>query len=534
MSPRRSFWDLFNEIPREPARGRSALDLFNAADEAEDAPDSRPPCALAFDEEFVFWAMANLPVSQAVKHFLICGAVGAGKTSTIELFLQSIAERFRAGRRPPEQLIVFDAKRDILPLLAGMGLRPGAPNVWLLNPFDERSAIWDIAETANEPAMARYVASLLVPEEQQATSPFFASAARDLVVYAMWGLQRHLGTRWTFRDLLCALDSKQHIRAVTAWHPRAARLAGAILDDTRHAFGVLATLTTKLSRFEEIAALWHSRPEAPRFSVSEFLQRPGVLVLGHDPVLTESLWPINAIVLKALTDEILRGPDTRRPRHWFVLDEFRAMRNVDCIHDLLNRGRSKGASVLLGLQSTEGLIDVYKEHRAADILSACAYKTFLHLGDPKTAAWAEQYFGQVRRHEPVITHSYGSKSGSSTSNAEGLQDRPLFLASYFLNLPFAEPGGPYKAVSDVPWLGATVITELPFDNLNACRQPPDRTVPVFVPHPNPADQTLPEWTPEEEAFHGFKKPRKKKQQSPKQERKPLPKRDRNPDPPLTP
>ena len=73
--------------------------------------------------------------------------------------------------------------------------------------------------------------------------------------------------------------------------------------------------------------------------------------MDNDPVLKESIWPINALLLKALTQEILRGPNSSQPRHWFVLDEFRAMENVDCVHDLLNRGRSKGASVLLGIQS---------------------------------------------------------------------------------------------------------------------------------------------------------------------------------------
>jgi hypothetical protein len=31
-----------------------------------------------------------------------------------------------------------------------------------------------------------------------------------------------------------------------------------------------------------------------------------VLVLGNDPVLRDSIWPINALLLEALTQEILR------------------------------------------------------------------------------------------------------------------------------------------------------------------------------------------------------------------------------------
>jgi len=511
----RSFWDLLGQVPRDASRGPSALSLLAepepigvGASSAGQTYAQQTPCAVYFNEDQVYWAMRNMPIEEAPKHFLICGAVGAGKTTAIDLFLQSIAPRFLPDRTQPEQLIIFDAKRDILPTLAGLGLRPEQENFWILNPFDERCAVWNLADAAKDPAMARYIATLLVPREPQSTSPFFASAARDLVVYVIWGLYRLRGARWSFRDLLCALDSREHIFGVTARHPRASRLVASILNDDKHAFGVLSTLTTKLARFEEVAALWHRCEDRPRFTIEQFLQRPGVLVLGYDPVLHESLWPINAILLKALTDEILRGPNARRPRHWFVLDEFRAMEDVDSIHSLLNRGRSKGASVLLALQSIEGLIDIYKEHRAEDILSACAHKTFLRVGDPKTAAWAESYFGQTRRVERVVSESHGSQSGPSTSIQYQLQDRPNLLASYFMNLPFTGPGKPYKAVNDVPWLDCALITERWFDELNAWRRPAAQDVPAFVLQADSEGQKLKQWSPNEERLFGVKPPRK--------------------------
>ena len=59
---------------------------------------------------------------------------------------------------------------------------------------------------------------------------------------------------------------------------------------------------------------------------------------------------ITAMLLKSLSKQILRGPESTLPKHWFVLDEFPAMEQVDSIHELVNRGRSKGASVLIGVQ----------------------------------------------------------------------------------------------------------------------------------------------------------------------------------------
>ena len=504
MKPHRSFWELFGELPAPTRPESGSGETADPSDPSGGASegtrrDQHSPCACFFSEDHVYWALRNMPIQEAVKHFLICGAVGSGKTTAIELFLQSIAPRFAPDRSPPEQLIVFDAKRDILPTLAALGLRPEDEHVWILNPFDRRSAVWSLAAAARTQAMSRYIGSLLVPEERQSNAPYFAAAAQKLVTYTIWGLNRIAGARWSFRDLLCALESRETIRWITARHLRAGPLAAAILDDTKHAFGVLSTLSTQLSRFEEVAALWHSRPDARQFSVEAFLQRPGVLVLGYDPVLKESLAPINALLLKALTDEILHRDNTLRPRHWFVLDEFRAMENVEAIHDLLNRGRSKGAAVMIGLQSIEGLRDVYPEHRAEDILSACAHKIFLRAGDPKTARWAEEYVGQVRRFERVVTETYGRDS--STSIQHGLQDRSTLLASYFLSLPFTGPGKPYKAVCDLPWLDLTVIAERPFDQLHRWRRPPDAEVEAFKSHPRPEDEVLQAWTREERAYY---------------------------------
>lgn len=478
----------------------------------------------------MFWAMRNLPVTEAVKHFLACGTTGSGKSVTIRLFLQSIAQRFRTDSdqyhfESPQQLVVFDAKCELVPLLAEMGLNVKDPeqNIWLLNPFDKRGAVWDLAEACQTPGLARALATLLVPLDKKEKTPFFTDSARELVcavVIALNDLNKERGIKWNFRDLLCALDSPNNVRAVTSNYPPAARMAARFLDDIQHSTSILSTMASKLSRFEQVAALWHGSESGQSFSVTEFLKKPGVLILGNDPVLRDSIWPINALVLKTLTDHILRGSETRQPRHWFILDEFRAMEEVPCIHDLLNRGRSKGAAVLLGLQSVEGLIQVYKPEGTNDILSLCSHKTFLRAGGPQTAEWAEQHFGKVRQYEQSYSRSIG-KEGHSRSVSTALHERPLFLASYFLDLPFPGNGNPYVAVCDVPSERETLIVRRDFDTVISWLQhPPQPNLKESKPEESKADdptpkeptpilavepqddaskQTLFPWNPEEEA-----------------------------------
>jgi len=212
---------------------------------------------LVFDEQLMLWALRNLDIEEAVKHLAIIGCTGSGKSTLIQLFLQSVAPRFRAKRSQPEQLIIFDGKSEVLPDLAALGLNPedSHENVYVLNPNDRRCAVWDFAEATRTPFMARYLAALLVPQENS-NAPYFADSARDLIFAVLLALSVPGNLRWEFRDVICALDSRERILSVTARHPRAKVIAQRILNDAKHSFGVLSTVGTKIVRFEQVAALW--------------------------------------------------------------------------------------------------------------------------------------------------------------------------------------------------------------------------------------------------------------------------------------
>src|ERR1017187_6462316 len=70
-----SFWSLFanDELPNDGSGGSQA------------AP---PASCLAFDPNQMYWAMRNLPVTEALKPLAIIGVTGSGKTTHIQLFLQ--------------------------------------------------------------------------------------------------------------------------------------------------------------------------------------------------------------------------------------------------------------------------------------------------------------------------------------------------------------------------------------------------------------------------------------------------------------
>jgi type IV secretory pathway TraG/TraD family ATPase VirD4 len=508
----KAFWKLF------AATETNALAKSNR--------QSTPPTASTYDPNLFYWTMRDLFIHEVLKHLLIVGASGAGKTKLIQCFLQSVIFRVRDASLPSTQVIISDPKCDAIPYLAGLGFTPEDHDVYILNPFDARSAVWAISEALSEPAMARYFATQLIPEEKHSTAPYFPDSARELVIAVINAMNSISdGKPWGFRDLLCALSSRERIKAVAGRHERSKEIADRILEDDRHSAGVVSTLGSKLGRFEEVAALWATSKSNKKFSIPEFLSKPGVLILGNDPVLRESLKPIIALLLKSLTDEILRQMDTFDVRQIFVLDEFRnlGLGKADCIHDLLNMGRSKGASVLLGIQSIEGVIELYGKEATDDLLSQCAHKMFLRAGGPITAEWAERVFGKIRH----VEVSY-SESSQGVTTQYSTQDRTLLLASTFLNIPFPKKGSDCVAISDVPSKGCAYITRRPFDEVLSWIRTP-APIPAILRRDNPQEQILKTWSKEEEArFCGAPTPDATTDSDPSRKSPYLPPRNRKP------
>ena len=93
--------------------------------------------------------------------------------------------------------IIYDAKQDIVSILAGMRDRPTVDGklslscrVVLLNPFDKRSAAWDMAKDILAPVTAQQIATILIPVEKNASQPFFTDAARHILTGVFYRLHQ--------------------------------------------------------------------------------------------------------------------------------------------------------------------------------------------------------------------------------------------------------------------------------------------------------------------------------------------------------
>lgn len=330
------------------------------------------------------WAGVRVPSRFAVLHFVAVGSTGSGKTLTIRMLLGAFVGRMTpgAGRRA----VVYDAKRDVVSILAGMA--PAVP-VRILNPFDARSTRWAIARDARSPAVCLQLAETLVRTEE-GPNQFFSLAAVELVAGAMVALNLSCPGGWSLRDVILATRDREALYALLDRRPET-RGALAHFAEERTLANILSTVRVRMAQLEPIAAAWdHAADEV---SLDEWAVGESVLVLGNDETTRVCLDALNRAILRRAVELVLNGPEVDDWRTLFVLDEVAQAGKLDALSSLLAKGRSKGAAVVLGFQDLDGLRQVY-DKGADELVGQCGTKALLRTESPGTAEWASRVVGE--------------------------------------------------------------------------------------------------------------------------------------------
>jgi type IV secretory pathway TraG/TraD family ATPase VirD4 len=433
-------------------RGRGLISYEQAAkiSEAKHKADPGP-----------FFGMLRLPGKAETTHFLVAGATGSGKTITLRLMMQTVLGAIEEGKG--KRALIYDAKQDMLSVLHGMDLK--CPIV-TLNPFDKRSAAWDMAKDITSPATAQQVATILIPEEKYSGSPYFSDAARALLTGVMVSFIQTAPGVWTFRDVLYAMRTADRLEMILKRTPETVDLIEQYFSNEKTANDVVSTIATKLQRYQYIAAAWDRADK--KISLKEWLKDEYILVLGNDEAMRSALDAINQVIFKRLSELVLSQPESETRRTWFFLDELRQAGRLDGLNSLLTMGRSKGACVVIGFQDIEGLSSVYGDREASEIVGLCANKAILRLDSPNTAKWASSLFGErevleIRQSQNSGSGENSGRGGKSQSRndsfsvSEQVAKRDTVLASEFMDLPQTGAAGGLTGFYILPELGAFSI-----------------------------------------------------------------------------
>lgn len=421
------FFRLFARIEPTPPvdmliRGTGLLSFAQARAIADSLPRGKLPP--------IYWGGLELPDSVSEGHFLVAGATGSGKTLTLRLMMQSVLPHIGPGH--DIRAFVYDAKRDILPILQGMKL--DCP-VKTLNPFDGRGVAWDIARDVTDDSTARQIASILVPPDNGPNN-FFTNAARDLLAGTMHALLSNVPEKWTLRDVLLIMEDLDRLEALLRSCVHTKSLVKTYLLKEKTAQDIFSSISTHVFVFRPIAALWEHAKE--KISLGEWTTSDSILVLGNDESLRFPLDAMNRVIFQRVSELVLNRTNSRTRRTWFIVDEAADVGKLKVLKPLIEKARSLGIRIVLGFQDIDGIREAYGEHAGNVISGICANKALLRLDSVGTAKWASENIGEalIKEHTQSFSTSSGPGGGSSSaSTSEHLALRGAVLPSEFLRMP---------------------------------------------------------------------------------------------------
>ncbi|HMP71600.1 MAG TPA: type IV secretion system DNA-binding domain-containing protein, partial [Pirellulaceae bacterium] len=449
---------------------------------------------------------------EAQAHFMAVGTIGSGKTIILRLLMQSVLPDVGMGRGV--RAIVYDAKQDALPILAGF-CDPRL--IFTLNPFDDRGVAWDVAKDITEPRVALELAFTLVPKTNE-QNPFFADASRDIIygIVLSFILSKQ---PWSLADVIRAASNPKTAHRVLKRHKESAQYMSTYFADKRLCFNIFSTIATKLLDFRPVAGCWEAATR--RISLTEFFNSEMILVLGNCEESKKSLDAINRLIFKRATDMQLAKPEYTSDRTWYFLDELTEAGKLDGLVSLMKKGRSKGARVAIAFQTISGLRDPsnFGQYMADEVVGQIGCRFFGRIECPETAEFASKTLGGRELIQKSNSQTYG-QHGSTTHSYQNIISRTM-LPSEFLSMPACTSENGLFGIVTLRNIGCTTIHVHPVDLFEHMLVSPEPNVPDFVPR-DVSHQYMPDWTPEQrEQFAPARK--KGKGTPPLTEDKPKPK-----------
>lgn len=381
---------------------------------------------------FVTIAGCGLERDDEVKHFAIMGTTGTGKSVAIREMLVGAAAR-------GDRAIVADPDGGFLARFYDK-----ARGDVILNPFDARSAAWDMMAEAPSDFAADQLAASLIPDPGGSADSTWAGRARVLLS-AILRRGRLAGIDIAEVYRLFAVAPREELQILlqgTSAEPFLAEGATRLFDSVRSSTG------DALNALEYVA-----HAGSGPFSLSQWASsdsRAWVFL----PYRADQIAALKSLIgpwMRLAIFATMSRPEGDRNPTWFVADELDAIGKIQGLDDALQRVRKFGGRCVLGFQTIGKVRAIYGDGIAAALIENCGTRLVLRCAGGErnsTAAFASTMIGQQSYFKQSTNqgqHAHGSSSGSSITTVT----EDAVLASQIEQLPDLE--GYLKVPSFAPW-----------------------------------------------------------------------------------
>jgi len=334
-----------------------------------------------------------IPEADEPKHFKFIGTTGTGKSTAIHALLRAaLARGDRAVIADPDGGYLartYDARRGDL----------------ILNPFDERSAVWQPFDEIDAPEDARELARALIGSASGEAAAWHGYAETFLAsVLERLKCLPEAPSAELYRVLSSAPMTE--LRAILA----GTAAAPLVESGNERMFGSVRAIA--MSRLAALPVIL--RQSGVHASVRTWIRDgSGVLYLPYRANQIATLRHlVSAWMRLAIFETMALGESERRL--WFVVDELDALGAIDGLKDALARLRKFGGRCVLGFQSIAQVSGTYGESEARTIVENCATTLILRCSASEgggTARFASQLIGQREIERVQESRSRGERDG---------------------------------------------------------------------------------------------------------------------------
>ncbi len=329
------------------------------------------------EEKILRKGVVPIPIEDEIKHFLIVGAPGSGKSVLLKPVIDQIKTR-------DEKMIIHDFKGDMLTKFYN------PLTDFIFNPLDERCLGWNIwNDIKNELDISSIAASLFVATNKE--DPFWNDAARDVFEAVMIYLYKN--DKKTNKDIWEYLNKpakelQEILKSDTDTYMAARYIEQ---SESKQTQGVLSKLSQNTQFFKYLKNI------DGNFSIKEFINSDeikGSIFLINYADLKDVLTPAITLFIDIASKATLSIEDNLSRRVFFMLDEFGQLRKMTSLIDILTNGRSKGVSVWLAIQDIGQIEDKYGSALKQTIINTFSNLIIFRLNDPKTAKFFIEKIGE--------------------------------------------------------------------------------------------------------------------------------------------
>ncbi|MCL4546219.1 MAG: type IV secretion system DNA-binding domain-containing protein [Deltaproteobacteria bacterium] len=291
--------------------------------------------------------------------FLILGKPGSGKTNLIRQMLAILRNNKNVNA------LIFDLKgNDYLPFFFD------SKADFIFNPADSRTLIWNVFDEISNKTDIDTIVNCLIPD--RATDQYWVDNARNVLYAIIYYLVKTKKNPENADILELAKNKSEELlnlfeNANQDIQNESMLAFSALRAGEKTSPVILNYMNSRLRPLKNLKSI--AEKGEKQFKIEDFLSNKGhKIFINAKKDVIESIKPIITLFITLFIKKILSRSENV-PTFVF-LDEFASLNAISELADLIDKGRSKNAIAILGLQGFERLKDIYQSDYLSEAINS--------------------------------------------------------------------------------------------------------------------------------------------------------------------